>query len=470
MLKRGVSLSLVFGLLFSLFLLGTGTNASAQSTFSDVPSSAWGHKEIYYLKDNGIIGGYPNGTFRPNNSLTRAQASVILTGALGVDGLKVSRATFRDVSLSYWASPEIERAASLGVLTGRSDGRFSPGDNLTKAQAAAVIARAFKLNGSGSSSFSDVSSGYWAQREIKALEQNGIVETGGRYEPGKSISRAEFATYVARAMNNSYRLGASQPKPENAQFTGVVNVSSTLNVRSGAGTNHSSIGSVRNGQKVDVYETIGSWYRIKFGNDWGFVSSTYVKSSNSSNNSNSKLSNRVIAIDPGHGGRDPGAVGNGLQEKDIVLAVGLELEKKLKNAGAKPVITRDRDVFVELDQRAKIANDAKADIFVSLHVNSGPSGGQGTETWISASSSSSNESRDLAEKINKRLVAELGTRDRGVKSANFKVLTETNMPAVLVELGFVTNSRDATIMKRSNFNEKAANAIYKGIEDYYSSK
>ncbi|MBU8909378.1 N-acetylmuramoyl-L-alanine amidase family protein, partial [Desertibacillus haloalkaliphilus] len=113
---------------------------------------------------------------------------------------------------------------------------------------------------------------------------------------------------------------------------------------------------------------------------------------------------------------------------------------------------------------------AKADIFVSIHVNSGPSGGHGTETWIASSSSSSSDSRKLAEMINKRLVAELGTRDRGVKTANFAVLRETNMPSVLVELGFITNSNDASIMKRSNFNEKAANAIYKGIEDYYSSK
>ncbi|MDT8858819.1 N-acetylmuramoyl-L-alanine amidase [Alkalihalobacillus sp. MEB130] len=471
MLIRGVSLSLVFVLLFSL-LIGAGSTTLAQgSTFTDVPSNAWGHKEIHHLKDNGIINGYPDGSFRPNNTLTRAQASVILTGALGVDGLKVNKPTFRDVNLSYWASPEIERAASMNILTGRSDNRFSPGDQLTKAQAAAVITRAFKLNGSGGSSFSDVRSGFWAEREIKALEQNGIVETGGRFEPGKAITRSQFATYVARAKESSFRLNQQQQQSQSdkVQFAGIVSVSSTLNVRSGAGTSHGVIGSLRNGQRVDIYETVGSWYKIKFGNGWGYVSTSFVNRE-SNNSSNSILNNRVIAIDPGHGGRDPGAVGNGLQEKDIVLAVGLELEKKLKSAGAKPIMTRNRDVFIELNQRAKIANDAKADIFVSIHVNSGPSGGHGTETWISASSASSKESRDLAEKINKRLVEELGTRDRGVKTANFAVLRETNMPSVLVELGFITNSSDASLMKRSNFNERAANAIYKGIEDYYRSK
>ncbi len=454
-------------------LAGNGQVASAQSKFPDVPSSAWGHKEIHLLKDKGVITGHSDGTFRPNNTLTRAHGAVIITGALGLNGLKVSNPTFPDVSLNHWASAEIERAVQQGIFTGRKDGKFYSAETMNKAQAAAIIARAFNLSGGASSSFTDISSQHWTLKEIVALEHNGIVEKGGRYEPGKAITRAEFSTYVARALDPSFRLNQSQPSNETVQFQGEVTVSSTLNVRLGAGTSFSVLGNLKGGQKVDVYATQGSWYKIKYVNGWGYVSSSYVKkvSNNSNNTPNSVLWDRIIAIDPGHGGKDPGAVANGLQEKDVVLGVGLELNKQLQSAGAKPVLTRNNDTFVELDQRAKIANDAKADIFVSIHANAAAStAGNGTETWISASSATKSESKDLAEKINKRLVQELGTTDRGVKEANFKVLVQTNMPGVLIELGFLTNSKDAALMKQSNYNSRAATAIRKGIEDYYSSK
>ncbi len=465
-------MSFVF-ILFLLLLVGNGQVASAQSKFPDVPSSAWGHKEIHSLAHKGIITGHSDGTFRPNNTLTRAHGAVILTGALGVEGLKVSRPTFPDVSLNHWASAEIERAVQQSIFTGRKDGKFYSAESMNKAQAAAIIARAFNLSGGGTSSFSDIQADYWTAKEIAALEHNGIVEKGSRYEPGKAITRAQFATYVARAQDPSLRLNQSQPSNDTVQFQGEVTVSSTLNVRAGAGTNYSVLGSLRSGQKVDVFATQGSWYKIKLGNSLGFVSSAFVKkvSSNSNNASNSVLNNRIIAIDPGHGGKDPGSVANGLQEKDVVLGVGLELNKQLQNAGAKPLMTRNNDTFIELGQRAKIANDAKADIFVSIHANAVAStAGNGTETWISASSATKSESRDLAYKINKRLVQELGTTDRGVKEANYSVLVQTDMPGVLIELGFLTNSKDAALMKQSTYKTRAANAIRKGIEDYYSSK
>ena len=406
---------------------------------------------------------------------------VILTGALGVTGLKVNRPTFPDVSVKHWASSEIERAHQLGIFTGRKDGKFYSAETMNRAQASAIIVRAFNLSGGTATSFSDIRSDYWTAKEIIALEHNGIIEKGGRYEPGRNITRAEFATYIARAMNPSLRLNQSSTPStppannETVQFQGEVTASSSLNVRSGAGTNFSVLGSLRSGAKVDVYATEGSWYKVKFGNGFGFVSSSFIKkisSSSNSNQSNSVLNNRIIAIDPGHGGTAPGAVGNGLIEKDVVLEVSLELEKLLKNAGAKPVMTRTTDISVGLTERANIANNAKADIFVSIHVNAftDPKA-NGTETLIAASSTRKNESRELAQKINDRLIAEFGTTDRGVRERrDITVLNATNMPAVLVELAFLSNTQDANLMKRSDFNQRAARAIHRGIEDYYSSK
>ncbi|WP_017726205.1 N-acetylmuramoyl-L-alanine amidase [Halalkalibacterium ligniniphilum] len=539
MLRKGIVASLI--ILLMLPVIGLET-ASAQGKFTDVPSSAWGHDEIHYLKDKGILNGRENGTvFAPNENLTRAQAAVMITNAIGEGSRPVNRSnpTFPDVSTDHWAYASIERAAALGIFSGR-DGRFHPSERISRAQIAAVLSKTFSLSGGSVSSFSDIRNDFWALRQITSLEANGIVELGNNFRPNAQATRAEFAVYLARAIEPSFRLSSDGA----VLFRGAVNVTSTLNVRSGPSTSNGVIGSLSKGQTIEVYGIEGDWLRIKYNGNFGYVHQSYIQRVNegapsqptpppatdakviaqgkvttaslnvrerataSSNTvgrltagtvvdiyayegnwakikyngefaytslhylvtrapGSNALKDRIIVIDPGHGGRDPGAVANGLREKDVVLAVGLELEKLLKDAGAKPLMTRNNDTFVELSERARFANNAQADIFVSIHANAaGASSANGTETFWNGTYAAA-ESKSLAESINKRLVEELGTRDRGPKSANFAVIRETRMPSVLVELGFVTNSSDAAMMKRSDFNQKAARAILRGIEDYY---
>ncbi len=148
----------------------------------------------------------------------------------------------------------------------------------------------------------------------------------------------------------------------------------------------------------------------------------------------------VICIDPGHGDHDPGAVGNGLQEKDINLTTGLALRDWLladdadgAGGGSWDVyMTRDTDVFVSLSGRASYANSLGVDYFLSLHANAG--GGNGTETYAYASGTTADA---LAHKVQEETLTQLGTYDRGVKYASFTVLTSTAMPATLSELAFV---------------------------------
>ena len=170
-----------------------------------------------------------------------------------------------------------------------------------------------------------------------------------------------------------------------------------------------------------------------------------------------------IFIDPGHGGKDPGAVSNGLQEKDLNLTIGLELGKILKANGIEVLFSRTTDVFIELSTRAKMANTAKVDGFISIHANAtGNSQANGLETFHFPNSV---EGKKLATSIqNKVLVENIFKTDRGVKTANFAVLRQTAMPAALVELGFVTNAQDARLLKTKT--KEMAQAVANGIFDY----
>ncbi len=165
-------------------------------------------------------------------------------------------------------------------------------------------------------------------------------------------------------------------------------------------------------------------------------------------------------IDPGHGGKDSGAIGFGVNEKDIALQVAKLVELKLKRSGVTTYITRQNDTFVELIERANKANKLKTDIFVSIHCNSFNSQAKGIETYAYKE-----QYKALAETIHKELVnSKCYTINRGVKFANYSVLRNTSMDACLVELGFIDNSEDFQILQSKQ--DELATAIAKGICNY----
>ncbi|MBP3950076.1 N-acetylmuramoyl-L-alanine amidase [Bacillus suaedae] len=249
-------------------------------------------------------------------------------------------------------------------------------------------------------------------------------------------------------------------QPQTVQY-GTVKVSSTLNVRN-APVSGDRIGALSNGTKVEIHEVIGGWAKIKYGSGWGYISLTYVTISQPS--SSSPVAGEIIAIDAGHGGKDGGAAYDGIVEKELVLDVALRVEKKLEAQGARVVMTRRDDTFIELVNRAKIANEANASSFISIHANGFRlESANGTETYWSKD----NNSKELATLIQNLLYQELGTTNRGVKSNDYSVLRNTKMPAVLVELGFLSNKSDSDKLKTTKYREKAANAIYEGIVEYY---
>jgi len=221
---------------------------------------------------------------------------------------------------------------------------------------------------------------------------------------------------------------------------------------------------------------------------------------------------RTIVIDPGHGGRDPGAIGRKYNtlEKDVVLAVSLKLKALLESElGVRVLLTRSDDRFISLRDRTKFANDKKADLFVSIHTNAHyNTAAHGVETFYLSTAITSDAravealenqvvelyeggmeavqryddlafilsdilqsefleaSNNLAFQIQQNMVFGTQARDRGVKQANFFVLRGAFMPAVLVELGFISNAMEEALLRNPEYQHRLARTVFEGIKRF----
>lgn len=172
-----------------------------------------------------------------------------------------------------------------------------------------------------------------------------------------------------------------------------------------------------------------------------------------------------IFIDPGHGGNNPGAVGaNGLREADVNLDVALRLGRILTEWGYEIMYSRTEDATVSLSQRANMANNWGADYFVSIHCNSNVNPVyRGTQTFYYRAGTTSQR---FATVVNNALVAQIGLPDLGTASANFAVLRLTRMPAILVEMAFISNPTEAALLATPSFRENCAIGIANGIAEF----
>ena len=199
---------------------------------------------------------------------------------------------------------------------------------------------------------------------------------------------------------------------------------------------------------------------------------------------NPGLSGKVIVVDPGHGGNDPGASGpTGYQERTVNWKIALKLRDLLESAGATVILTRlgefedatpPEDWKPDIDEYSgdlakRAAWSQKAHAFVSIH-NDWHSNRQtaGTTSYICSQTLNTSESRRLATLIQKHLTASLGTVDRGVKDSNFFVNRESHCPSVLVEVMYLSNPREEDLLKQDHVQEAAARGVLKALEEYFS--
>ena len=203
----------------------------------------------------------------------------------------------------------------------------------------------------------------------------------------------------------------------------------------------------------------------------------------SASRGNYDVLNKVIYLDAGHGGYDPGASYFGISEKSLTLAIQSRVKAKLEAEGYQVVTTRTSDTYVDLTDRSRAANASESDIFVSIHINaSGSSAAQGIETYYyqpyaeypsrinaayHANPTRLSMSDTLANAIQSSLINATGAQNQGVKRQTFAVLRETTAPAVLLELGFLSNPQEAARLNTSAYQETLANAIVAGIKSYY---
>jgi N-acetylmuramoyl-L-alanine amidase len=174
-------------------------------------------------------------------------------------------------------------------------------------------------------------------------------------------------------------------------------------------------------------------------------------------------SETVIVLDAGHGGNDPGAVRGDVQEKEVTLQIIAKLKKVLESKGARIVLTRSDDTFVSLEDRVKITNAVSPNLFLSVHINSleSTSNIYGIETYFQT-----DRSRPLADRVHASLVSGLGAPDRSVRKARFYVINHTPIPAILAEVGYITNKLERDRLISSDYQQKVASALARGVMLY----
>lgn len=172
-----------------------------------------------------------------------------------------------------------------------------------------------------------------------------------------------------------------------------------------------------------------------------------------------------IVIDPGHGGKDNGAVANGLKEKELNLQVTSKLVPRLRELGYDVITTRDDDTYPTLDERAQIANRNDADLFISVHHNSADkkTSIHGIETYYTTSQ----DSKKFADIVHREIISVTNANNRGVKTAKYLVTRKTYMPAVLLELGFMTNENEALNIGNPVYQQKISDAIVRATNEYF---
>ncbi|WP_404455666.1 N-acetylmuramoyl-L-alanine amidase [Virgibacillus necropolis] len=420
-------------------------------------------KEINFLINEGIISGYPDGYFKPDRDVTREEAVFMIGEALDLKEIHGS-SSFTDVDPDSFGAGHIESTHQMGIIAGYPEGEFRPDNSMTRGEMAVIIAEAFDLSAKSNYQFIDVDSDAFYAEEVKMLIAAGITAgTGnGKYRPEQPITREHYSLFVARALNPAFKVDEVSISPVKR----IVKPEIGLNVRKSPGGK--DIGSLDKNDVVTATKKSGKWYYVENGSIAGYVHGEYIKP-------------LTVAIDPGHGGSDPGASGNGIIEKELNLDVAKRVKNYFDNAGIRVVMTRTTDTFIDLNPRVDYAVNHNADTFVSIHGNAFyDSGANGTETFFSSAAfdgctrdnggpfnARTIDSCHLAKFIQKRLVDALNTSDRGIDEKDFRVVNDTPLVSSLVELAFITNDEDASKLKSDRYKDLAAKAIYQGVMDYY---
>ncbi|ULO08214.1 N-acetylmuramoyl-L-alanine amidase [Paenibacillus sp. 19GGS1-52] len=315
---------------------------------------------------------------------------------------------------------------------------------------------------------------------IKGSLKNGVLVTVTDEDHGWLKVRAGstsgwVAGYYLKKVNGSGQASGSVATNVMVSNSGSVATKGTvtansLRIRSGPGTHYNVLGSLQAPDSVTIIQRQSGWIRIRTVNGGtGWVAEQYVRSGSSKSSivrSSGGLSGKLIIIDPGHGGSDPGMLGTtyNTMEKDLNLQTAIYVRDYLESRGARVEMTRTRNnQKPSLAQRVQFSEALGADAFVSIHYNSSPKKVSGTLTFFYS------EADDLllARAIETRLGQGIGLKSNGLSFGDYRVLRGNRLPAALIELGFLTNPTDEAIVRKTSYQKKAAKAIADGLADYF---
>ncbi len=242
------------------------------------------------------------------------------------------------------------------------------------------------------------------------------------------------------------------------------------NIRKSATTNSSVISRANAGETFTVLSVQNDWYEVQLKNgSKGFVAGWLVTVSGASQQierpgAEQYLKNKVIVIDPGHGGRDTGATGiKGSYEKNLTLKTAQLLYDKLKSAGANVIMTRNTDSYLSLSSRVGMSHTHAADAFISIHFDSIlDSSVRGMTSYYYH-----NYQKNLATTVGKEVASFTKLKDRGVRYGDYHVLRENKRASVLLELGYLSNSAEETLVNSASYQANAATGIYQGLAKYF---
>ena len=316
------------------------------------------------------------------------------------------------------------------------------------------------------------------------LKKGKKVVVGNTYSNGWALIYYENGKYSGYVNGTYLTYNSTTPPtttPPTNNFKNAVVNTSYLNVRANPNASASVWDTITQGTKVVIGNTYSNgWALIYYGDGKysGYVNGAFLSNDNGSvtpptttpPTNTGSLKNKLIVLDPGHGHDRPGAIANGITEKFMNYDVASRAKSLLEQRGAKVVMTRTGDTDCDpygtynqdLNCRPGVANKLGADIFVSIHSNSGTSTANGAEAFYYKSSG-----KALATAIQNAYVNETGLRYRKVDTEEYAVLVHSNVPSTLLEMGFITNEEEANKMKTDAFKNKAALGIVKGIENYF---
>ncbi len=438
--------------------------------FSDVPITASYYKAVDRLSNEGVIQGRGDGVFAPNDNTTRAEFCAFLARANNYNPsyFKTASTPFKDVKSGNWAEGYISFCYENGYVNGMDATSFAPTNNVTCEQAVKMVVCS---SGIGDDSLSKVGP-MWYSGYVNVARKNHLLD-GADFQVGEPADRA----FVAQVVYNSMLI-----KGEDKTASHVVDVGGSNTGKEVAG--QQTIAKIEF-EPEEIWEPDPEDVEWNYYQYYGENYKTYMEEDEKADGYTipeqpepeyvhvpiGSSEGILIVIDAGHNfsGVDTGATGNGLHEQDITYYIAEELKPMLERNGFDVIMTRNslkenvstESVSASLARRSEIANRSGADMFVSIHCNAG--GGTGTETYYCTGSGAG---KVFAQYLQDGMVDEVGLKDRGVKSARYAVLRNTNMVAALVETAFIDNAEDAKYLADRKYRKEFAEGIARGICDF----